>query len=241
MTEQTNLKETALNFEPEGLIDDETGSPVEEGKETKPTETTPKAFKLKYNGEEVEKTLEEVITLSQKGMNYDKVESKLKSLETAEERQLLSEMAKDAGFKDITSYVKNLKETTYKEKLDKKINDYIEQGLPEEHAKRLAEVDLASKPKEVDPIQKSFEELFQEFPDETKDFKELSDFPQEVQDMIGQGKSASVAYSKYLIKAAKEAQRTAAQNEDNAKRDTGSLSTSVGEKEDSFLKEFLGK
>lgn len=241
MTEQTNLPKTELVFEPEGLVDD-SGEQVEtEAKAETKAEATPKKLKLKYNGAEEEVTEEEAINLAQMGKNYPKIKAKLDELENAEDRQILSEMAKAEGFKDIPSYVKNLKENTYKQKLEAKTNEYLEQGLPAEHAKRLAEVDLASKPKVDDPVQKSFEELFTEYPEETKDFKNITDFPQEVQDMIAQGKSPIIAFSKYVAKQGKEAERIAKQNEDNAKRDTGSLGTVVSEKEDAFLKGFLGK
>lgn len=234
MTEQTNLKETALSFEPEGLVDDATGEQVEA---VKPTETAPHKLKLKYNGVEEEKTEEEVISLAQMGMNYTKIKTKLDELENGE----LLTLAKDEGFKDIPSYVKSLSENTYKQKLEKKTNEYIEQGVPAEHADKLARVDLASKPKEDDPVQKSFEELFTEFPEETKNFKSLSDFPQEVQDMIAQGKTPVIAFSKYVAKQGDEAKRIAKQNEDNANRDTGSLGTSSTTKEDDFLRGFLGR
>jgi len=235
MTEQTNLKETALSFEPEGLVDDITGKTVAEAK-AEVTET-PKKLKLKYNGVEEEKTEEEVISLAQMGMNYTKIKTKLDELENGE----LLKLAKDEGFKDIPSYVKSLSENTYKQKLDKKTNEYIEQGVPAEHAEKLARVDLASKPKEDDPVQKSFEELFTEFPEETKDFKSLTDFPQEVQDMIAQGKTPVIAFSKYVAKQGDEAKRIAKQNEENAKRDTGSLGSNENTKEDDFLKGFLGR
>lgn len=234
MTEQTNLSKTTLEFEPEGLVDDQTGEQVETKVEA---EATPKKLKLKYNGVEEEKTEEEVISLAQMGMNYNKIKTKLDELENGE----LLTLAKDEGFKDIPSYVKSLSENTYKQKLEKKTNEYIEQGVPAEHAEKLARVDLANKPKEDDPIQKSFEELFNEFPEETKDFKSLTDFPQEVQDMIAQGKTPTIAWSKYVAKQGEDAKRIAKQNEENAKRDTGSLGTSETTKEDDFLKGFLGK
>lgn len=223
-------------FEPEGLVDDATGEQVEPAK-VETAEATPHKLKLKYNGVEEEVTEEEAVTLAQMGKNYPKIKSKLDELENGD----LFELAKEEGFKDIPSYVKNLKEITYKQKLEKKVNEYLEQGVPSEHAEKLARVDLANKPKEDDPVQKSFEELFIEFPEETKAFKSLTDFPKEVQDMIAQGKTPVVAFSKYLAKQGKEAERIAKQNEDNAKRDTGSLGTTQPAKEDDFLKGFLGR
>jgi DNA-binding transcriptional regulator GbsR (MarR family) len=108
----------------------------------------------------------------------------------------------------------------------------------------MAQLELSvpqeAKKDEVEPLTQSFAELFNEYP-ETADMKELSDFPDEVQKAIKEGKSPVVAYSKYLAKKAEQEKAIAVQNESARLRDTGSLQTAEPEgKGDKFLEGLFG-
>lgn len=68
-----------------------------EKKETEPgAETTPAPIKVKFNHEEKEISLEEATTLIQKGMNYDKVDGRLKERD--------AEVARRFGNQGITTW-----------------------------------------------------------------------------------------------------------------------------------------
>jgi hypothetical protein len=72
--------------EPEG--DDEEPTEDEEVEVEEDSEEQPKSLKLKINGEELEKPLDEVIALAQQGLDYTK-----KTQEVAEQRKALEEYA----------------------------------------------------------------------------------------------------------------------------------------------------
>ena len=236
MTEKPILQEAAYN--PEDLFVDKTPEPTTE---TTPVvqEQTPK-YKIKYNGAEEELSLEEMTTLAQKGKNYDKKASELDQIKNSDENKILLELARSEGFKDIPSYVKSLKDTTYKNKLDAKVNEYVEQGLSAEYAEKLAKVDLANTPKVDDPQVELFTELFTEYP-ETAGWDSLDKFPQEVAEQINAGKKPIVAYAKYVAEQAKIANSKAALEEANKLKDPGSLKTSDSSGEDPFWQGFMGK
>lgn len=197
-----------------------------------PTETK---FKVKYNGQEMELSQDELITNAQKGMNYDHIKSENDSLKKySDSNKLLEELAKEANL-EVNDFVKGLKESKQQEKLNNRIKELTEEGMSEEHAKRMASLEL-NQPTVVKPIEKvdtndalvnEFKTLHAEFP-ETQAFKELTDFPQEVRDLISQGKSPLVAYTKYQVDSIKKQSEIDITNAANKSKDTGSL-TSVEE------------
>lgn len=79
-------EETEESEEPEG--DDEEPTEDEEVEVEEDSEEQPKSLKLKINGEELEKPLDEVIALAQQGLDYTK-----KTQEVAEQRKALEEYA----------------------------------------------------------------------------------------------------------------------------------------------------
>lgn len=79
-------EEAEESEEPEG--DDEEPTEDEEVEVEEDSEEQPKSLKLKINGEELEKPLDEVIALAQQGLDYTK-----KTQEVAEQRKALEEYA----------------------------------------------------------------------------------------------------------------------------------------------------
>src|SRR5690606_18990352 len=67
------------------------------------TQVEKRTLKLKYNGEEREVDEEEARNLAQKGMNYDKVQQRLK-----EQQDALDRAARLNGFKDHAEFTANL-------------------------------------------------------------------------------------------------------------------------------------
>jgi hypothetical protein len=252
MTEQTNQSEAKLVFDSKDFTPEELKAEVTETEEVTPEVTKeevkpvePIKKKVKYNGKEVELTEEELTTNAQKGMNYDKIKEELDKVKNSDENKMLLELAKEEGFKDGATYLKSLKDSKVQKKVDDRVQELVDEGVPLDHAKKMAQLELSvpqeAKKDEVEPLTQSFAELFNEYP-ETAEMKELSDFPDEVQKAIKEGKSPVVAYSKYLAKKAEEAKAIAVQNESARLRDTGSLQTSQPEvPEDDFVSGFMGK
>jgi hypothetical protein len=84
--EEVPEEEAEESEEPEG--DDEEPTEDEEVEEDEDSQEQPKSLKLKINGEELEKPLDEVIALAQQGLDYTK-----KTQEVAEQRKALEEYA----------------------------------------------------------------------------------------------------------------------------------------------------
>lgn len=83
---EEEAEEQEESEEPEG--DDEEPTEEEEVEVEEDSEEQPKSLKLKINGEELEKPLDEVIALAQQGLDYTK-----KTQEVAEQRKALEEYA----------------------------------------------------------------------------------------------------------------------------------------------------
>lgn len=260
MQEETiHAEAEELNFSPTDFTSEELAGDVTETAESvenpEAVETQTKGetqevakHKIKYNGKEEEYAIEELITLAQKGRNYDHLLSERDALKNSEEMKALEEIATEAGVKDVKTLLTNLKENLVNMKLDDRAKKLEAEGMTPEHARRMAELELKAeakpkveaKPDPIEPIKEQFKELFKEFP-ETQDWEKVEDFPDEVQKMMAEGKSPLVAYTKYLKNKADEELRIAQQNKDASQRDTGSFKTGKSEeKKDDFLSGFDG-
>jgi hypothetical protein len=248
MTEKTNPSEsTELNFSPQDFTPEELNSPNEGAEETAEPSTSDKTaelqkHKIKYNGADEEYTLDDLKMLAQKGRNYDHVLQERDSAKNSQEMQILADLAKNAGMKDVATFVKELQKNYLDMKIENRVRQLESEGLPTEHAKRMAELELkADSGKQVQEQQAqpdegvdAFVELMSEFP-ETQEWKSLSDFPPEVRKMIDEGKKPIVAYTKYLAQKAEQEKAVALQNKQAIERDTGSFKSGKTEKPDDFL------
>lgn len=252
MGEQTNQPQASseLNFSPEDFSAEELKIGSEEGapKADQPVKAEEvQKFKIKYNGKEEEYGVEELTNLAQKGRNYDHVLSERDALKNSEELKTLEQIAKDAGVKDVKTLIENLKKNVSDLKLDERAKKFESEGMTPEHARRMAELEMKAETQAVvepeakeNPLVDRFTELFDEFP-ETRDFKTLEDYPEEVQKMIEDGKTPLVAYTKYLTAQKDKELEIAKQNADAKSRDTGSFKSGKHDsKEDDFLKGLLG-
>lgn len=240
MTQNTNEQKTDLMFDPADFTETELNEG--EATEAKATETEPKEapqkIKIKYNGADEEYTQEELITLAQKGRNYDPIKEKYEGLKNSETTKRLKELTEEGGFKSEDEFLESLKTKTLQEKLDKRVAELEADGVPTSHAKHMAELEL-SKPIEAKP--NPFEKLFQRFP-ETSTWTDLSQFPDDVRKSIEEGDDPLLAYAAHKAKVAEDEKERVIAEYDASKRSTGSLQTNAVEKEeDEFLKGFLGK
>ena len=106
--------------------------------ETPQAETTAaeqQMIKLKYNHEEKDYSIDQVREYAQKGMNYDKVQEKLKALESDPRLSFVESQAKKNNM-NVEQYL----EAVAKEEERSRINEIANQkGIPEDVAKELYE------------------------------------------------------------------------------------------------------
>lgn len=238
MTENTNPS-LELNIESIDAYNEDLPS-----ESTEASTPTPQKIvrKLKVNGEEKEYEFsdEELVEKLQKGINYDKKVSELEALKNSDLMKTLSELAKEENVKP-EDYVKSIRESKLKTKIESRVKELEAEGMKPELALKYAEMELKQPvAQKDDPLEKAFLELYEEFP-ETKNLKELTEYPQEVVEAIQQGKNPVVAYSKWQVKETKRLAELEQTNKANQVKDTGSLTTKdSGKPVDDVLQGFRG-
>jgi hypothetical protein len=131
--------ETAAEETAAPQAEQETKEEVTTVEDTKPTVTPgtevvnePVKVKIKYNHEEQEITLDEAITLAQKGKNYDKLQEQLNELKSNPTLSFINEQAKKFNMTPeqfIESWKANEDEA--------EIIELTKQNVPEEYAREL--------------------------------------------------------------------------------------------------------
>lgn len=182
-------------------------------------------FKLKVNGEEIEVGLDEVITLAQKGKDYDRVKTERDNLKTDSatmnklkaQGDFLEELAKSS---DMT--VDQLMENTRARML---MNEH--EGMTEEEAlKQVREkASKATEKKESEKAEATPEErrqaMFANFLQAYPDVK-AEDIPQEVWNDAGRTFDLVGAYQRHENRELRKEIETLRQNNKNKERSTGS-------------------
>lgn len=210
----------------ENEVTTETEESTETVEDTKPTETvteTPKV-KLKYNHEEKEFSLDEVVPLAQKGMNYDKLQERLKSLETDPRLSFVEELAKQQGYDDVNQYINAAREWQEQQRL----NELVQKNIPEDLAKEIIEnrkdreqrKESERKAQEEAQKQKQYSGLLDAF--EMVNGKKWSEgdvIPDSVfVNATEKGISLRESYLEHVAKELKSQMQVIKQNESNAKK-----------------------
>lgn len=207
----------------------------------------PKQWTLQHMDEVKTVGEDEIVTLAQKGMDYDRIRSKWDEAKPVME--LFNQFAQKAGM-NITDYVAHIR-TQAKQS----------QGMSAEEAKRSVELEdreaivaakeakqnadqaVQTRRNEAEQRRKADIEAFQKiYPDAAKDPKGI---PAEVWQRVNEGMNLVAAYAVYDAKQARAAQAaaeqkaaTAMQNQANAQRSTGSMHSS-GDNNKVFKDPFL--
>ena len=95
--------------------------------------SAPQSIKVKYNHEEREIGLEEAALLAQKGMNYDKLEARLKALEANDSRS--ASLARRLGYENAEEMFAAAEENFEK----RQIQELVDEGNTEAMAKFLVQ------------------------------------------------------------------------------------------------------
>ena len=202
-------------------------------------------IRIKYNGEEKDITVEEAVTLAQKGMNYDKVMEKLRAAENAEELKILDAAARQSGL-TRKEYVKRLQSRFAEDAVGAEMKDIKARhpGVSDELAKELAEARIKYARRETEEREKQEQERlrqeqlrpWQEFRAAYPDVKDIQSLPEQVLRDIAEGDEPVRAMRKYeLCEAKKEIEdlkqrlQIKEKNEHNITKAIGSAASSSGE------------
>lgn len=225
--------------------DQQTEEPGQEQQEEAPVAEEPaeQTFDLKFLGETKTVNRDEVITLAQKGLNYDKVLAERDTTKSELEqlggvsllrdcKEFLEELAAESRMT-----VSDLMDSTRAEVLAKKEgldNSVALQRIKLDRDRKAFEAEKAKKAAEKKAAEEAeaqrsnqFLQFAQEYPD-----VDPKDIPKEVWDKFKEGISLTAAYSTYEnkklreeVKSWKDKAETAEQNYKNQQRSTGSQST----------------
>lgn len=164
--------------------------------------------KVKYDHGEVQiSSIDDVVTNYQKGLNYDRIQDKVKSYEESKTMQYINEKAKELGFKTADDYIESVKQFEIKQKEEKKqadIDEMLERGIPDDVVKEIIET------RELREHLKQQEAEMQKYKDEQKSAElkqqeqieflkaypdiKVEDIPAEVFQSTKDGKSLLTAY-----------------------------------------------
>lgn len=240
LTEDATLETDEAD--PAEAEDGEAGTEEIETEETKETDQ----FSLKHLGEEKSVSRDEVITLAQKGMDYDRVRQKHDELNTEfstlkaekskadETISFLSELAQEQGFSDVNSFVNETRAALIAEKDSIDITVARKQIEIEHKEKELAkkEAKLTAEKTEKDGAEESAKKSqekqqadFLEFANEYKDLKP-DDISKDVWTIYNKGGCSLVqAYIKHENAQLKAQLAADKKNAENKHRSTGSMHT----------------
>ena len=193
--------------------------PTEDATEEPAADEEPR-YTVKYNGQEMELPVSELIKNAQKGMNYDHVLEERDRLRNAREFQVIDRYAKMAG-KTREEVLDQLEAAERQSQL----TEIQQQGVPEELAQQFLtmktklqtlEGQIQTEAQEKQQLQ-AYMELIQEYPD-------VEEIPQEVAERIAAGETPLNAYRSYENKRLKAELEAAKTTTANVQKAVGSVS-----------------
>ena len=210
--------------------------------------------KVKYNGESVNiESIDELVTNFQKGLNYDKKQEQYENLQNSKVEQYVSKKAKELGMSvdEYIEQVENYEREQEKKKEQARLEEMINNGVPEDVAKEvIATSQLRKQLQEKENQLKEQEERAKAENDKNKQYADfVEQFPDVEPESIpkevfenAQHKSLVDAYKDWLIKDLETKLQIKEQNEKNASSAVGSVTeTGTTEKQkptDLFLEGF---
>lgn len=245
-TESFGEKELFADYEPEdtdegGAADEEESTVDAAGGENQAVEreNTPDKYKVVFNGQELELTLDELRTHAQKGLNYDHVYDQLQRLKKSPAIDLFEQYAKRNGM-NVDEYAEYLQRLENQQR----VNAMAQEGIPETAAQRILELEereSARTAREAEEqkraaMQKQYMDFLREYPDLA-----VSDIPQEVWERVEKGMELTAAYALYENKTLKTKVKQQEQNEVNRKKAVGPIkSENADGNTDAFLQGLFG-
>lgn len=191
--------------------------------------------KIKYNKEEVNvESIEDLITGYQKGLNYDKKLQELENLQNSKLEKYAKTKADELGITvdEYMDRVEAYEEEQQKQQDQARLEEFINNGVPEEIAKEV--IATSQLRKQLQAEQNRFRKEQEEAKAEKAKNKEYEDFleafpdvkPNEIPKEVfeeARNSSLSNAYMKWKIKKLETDLSIAKTNESNLKRTVGSV------------------
>lgn len=196
------------------------------------TDTTekPTTHKVKYNGQEIELSLEELITNAQKGMNYDHVKAERDKFVGKEDAISELEYYANQSGMTVAEYTKSLREAREQSEVDNliaegnteasakeliRLKNLESKVLAEKAAKDADEAKSAQKKADADKDYNTFLDLYKDV--------DLKTIPQEVWDNANKLNSLVTAYQQYELTQLKKENEALKTNQSNKEKSVGSV------------------
>lgn len=208
--------------------------------------------KVKYNKESVQiESIDDVVNNYQKGLNYDKLQEKLNSLENSKAMSYIKNKAEELGMSidEYMDQVENYEKEQEKQREQEKLEEMISNGVPEEVAKEVIATSQLRKQLQAEKNQlekekkekESKESKDKEYADFIKEFPDVKpeDIPKDVF-LNAENSSLREAYMKYQIEEQKKQIEILKKNQENSSSAVGSTTERGGveTKADAFLEGF---
>lgn len=193
MSEEFIAQPEATESPVEPVVQEQT--PSAEAEQQTPTESSP-FLKIKHLDKEYDLSADDAKVYAQKGFDYDRI--RLKYDESKPVLGFLEELAKESGYSTTTEYIEAAKEW----KKQQKLNELVQQNIPEEYAKEIMEnrtfreqyLQQQESLKEQERRKSEFAAFGQMYPD-----VDPNSIPVEVWDGFTKGKSLADAYAPVKI------------------------------------------
>lgn len=192
-------------------------------------EAADKRYTVKYNGQELKLTENELITHAQKGMNYDHVKNELDTLRRSPELRRMVEQGRNSPPADDRDLARLLRENPGN---DKVVREVQELRLRERERVRQDEARAAEQAK-----MNQWLELFREKPD----FRDIGNLPDEVKDAISRGEGVLAAWRSWENRDLRNKLKMIEQNAQNRDKAPGSVRGDARSRleDDPFLQGFF--
>lgn len=210
---------------------------------------------MKYNGESVKiENFDDLVSTYQKGLNYDKVKAKADADKDNDDvLSYITSKAQSMGIsaKEYIQKVKNYEAEQAKAQIENDVQNMVNNGVPEEVARRVANVE--ARMKDLDTREAQLTKERQEAEAQKNKDKEYEDFLKEYSEVKAEDIPAEVfenaktmglrsAYAEYENKLLKQQIKQMEQNKNNASSSvvsaTSDGSNTEQESKDAFLMGF---
>lgn len=211
-------------------------------------------FEVQYNKEKkIINDPEELRTYAQKGMNYDKIQSRLEQLESDPLRQWANDYMKKVGYDDPSKFIADVQKEQAEREFNNRVQEFVEKGYAPDVAREMAELK-----KENQEIKSQI----QGFTQKTEQQREYEDFinwhnEAQQQGLVGELKADEIplqvweaqrrgvplkyAYMEYVLPQIKvqTEQNTLKNLQKNAETSTGSTKDGGSSENENWSKEYI--
>lgn len=187
------------------------------------TPTTEQMFNLRYNHEDRQVPLNELLSLGQKGLNYDKLQERLSSYESDPRIQFVDELSSQHGM-TFDQFIESFRQ----EQIQGQIDELIQNNIPPEYAEEMVrnrefreKLEAEQRAREEKEMQdRDFMDFFNTFKQlHGRDFdaqKDNDDIPQEVWQANEQGVPFKYAYLEHFVNKLQVENQVLRQNKKNS-------------------------